>query len=141
MAYVAINTRTSADPNSSTDVNQLEINQANGPWSFTLRGNAVAGTNTLKFAAPFAGSITSFYAKVDTAPVGSALEFDLNKNGVSMLSSALSIAAAATTGTATPSTQTMAKYDLISIDTDQVGSTTPGGDNVYLVFEVSRSGA
>jgi hypothetical protein len=96
------------------------------------------GTAKVTFRMPTAGTLTAVKATVTTAPVGSALIVDINEAGTSLLSTKLSIDDGEETSTtaATPaviSDSALADDAEITIDVDQVGSTTAGaGLKVYL---------
>jgi len=95
-------------------------------------GTAItAGTNKIRFKADFTGTLVSVRAGVNTAPTGSTLIVDINKNGASMLGTKLSIDATETSSTtaasaATITTTSITDDDEISIDIDQIGSTVAG---------------
>lgn len=95
-------------------------------------------TNIDYFDAPFAGTLTSVEASVETAPTGSVATFDVDKNGTTMLSTKITIDAAADTsiGATTPpviSVSSFAKGDRISVAVDGIGSTVAGaGGKIYL---------
>ena len=89
------------------------------------------GINKVRFRADFTGTLVAVRAGVNTAPTGSALIVDINKNGVSMLGTKLSIDATETTSTtaasaATITTTSITDDDEISIDIDQKGATIAG---------------
>lgn len=89
------------------------------------------GAAKTTFRAPFAMTVSSVRASVNTAPTGSTLICDIKKNGVSMLSTLLSIDATEKTSVtaATPavlSSTSIASDDEITIDITQVGSTVAG---------------
>jgi hypothetical protein len=96
------------------------------------------GTAKVTFRMPAAGTLTAVKATVTTAPVGSALIVDINEAGTSVLSTKLSIDDGEETSAtaATPaviSDSALADDAEITIDIDQVGSTTAGaGLKVYL---------
>ena len=96
------------------------------------------GTAKVTFRMPTAGTLTAVKATVTTAPVGSALIVDINEAGTSLLSTKLSIDDGEETSAtaATPaviSDSALADDAEITIDVDQVGSTTAGaGLKVYL---------
>lgn len=103
------------------------------------------GTGTAKasFRMPFAGILTGVKASVNTAPIGSALVVDVNESGVSVLSTKLSIDAGETTSAtaATPaviSDSALANDAIVSIDIDQVGSTTAGA-GLKVTLYITRS--
>lgn len=96
------------------------------------------GTAKITFRAPWAFTLTAVRAHVNTAPVGAAIQVDINESGVSVLSTVLSIDANEKTSTtaATPAVigdSSIADDAELTIDIDQVGSSTAGvGLNVVL---------
>jgi hypothetical protein len=92
-------------------------------------------TSQAIFAAPYAMTIKSVFAHVGTAPTGSSILVDINKNGVSILLSTLSIAASSKNSSVdTPNTTSLAQQDEITVDIDQVGATVAGKDlTVYIL--------
>jgi len=91
------------------------------------------------FDAPFDGVLNVVEATLEDAATGATLAtFNVNKNGVTMLGTAITIDATEVTSTTavTPpviSVTTFVKGDRISTATDAVGDTTPGtGGKVYL---------
>ena len=88
----------------------------------------------------FAGgalTITEVYVYVKTAPVGASLIVDVNKNGTTIFtaqSNRPQISSGENSDTSgTPDVTGLAKNDKLTIDIDQVGSTTPGSDLVVLI--------
>jgi hypothetical protein len=87
---------------------------------------------------PYAGTLSAVMATVSTAPTGSTIIVDINKNGSTMLGTKLSIDASETSSVtaasaATITTSSLAIDDLVTIDIDQVGSTVSGrGLKIYL---------
>lgn len=78
---------------------------------------------------PYYGTLLAARATVNSAPTGSAIIVDLNKDGASVLSTKLTIGASETTsiGNAyTISNDVLPYGSEISVDIDQVGSVTPG---------------
>lgn len=76
-------------------------------------------------------------ASVGTAPAGSALIVDVNLNGATIFTTQANrptIAPATNTDTATPDVTTWTAGSYLTVDVDQVGSTTAGSD---LVVQVS----
>lgn len=73
-------------------------------------------------------------ARLGTAPAGTSLILDVNRNAVTMFSTqanrpTFAIGSKAMTGgSAIPDITTLATGDYVTIDVDQVGSTTPGSD-------------
>jgi hypothetical protein len=93
--------------------------------------NLSTGTAKVTFRMPYAFTLTGVRASVNTAPVGSTIIVDINEAGTTILSTKLTIDAGEETSTtaATPaviSDASLADDAEITIDIDQVGSTTPG---------------
>ena len=92
---------------------------------------------------PFAMAISDVRATVSTAPVGSTIEVDINEGGTSILSTVISIDASEktseTAATAPVISDTALADDAeITIDIDQIGSTTAGaGLKVYLIGTIT----
>ena len=89
------------------------------------------GTAKVTFRMPYKMNCTEVRANVNTAPVGSTIEVDINKNGASILGTVISIDASektSTTATTPPfvDTPTLEDDTEITIDIDQVGSSTAG---------------
>lgn len=77
-------------------------------------------------------TITAVRASVGTAPAGLTVIVDVNKNGTTIYTSQgnrPTIAIAANTATAnSPNVTSVAAGDYLTVDIDQIGSTTPGAD-------------
>lgn len=89
------------------------------------------GTAKVTFRTPFAMTVTGVRASVNTAPVGSTIIVDINEGGSSILSTKLTIDAGEKTSTtaataAVISDSSLANDAEITIDIDQVGSSTAG---------------
>ena len=88
---------------------------------------------------PYAFTLTGVKASVTVAPVGSTMLVDINEAGTTILSTKLMIDASekisATAATAAVISDTaLADNALITIDIDQIGSSTAGaGLKVYLI--------
>ena len=97
------------------------------------------GVAKVTFRMPCGITLTSVRANVNTAPVGSTIIVDINAGGTSILSTKLSIDASEKTSTtaATPaviSNSALSDDAEITIDVDQIGSTTAGkGLKVWLI--------
>lgn len=97
------------------------------------------GVTQFTFRMPFAMTLTEVRASAGTAPTGSALTFDINETGVSILSTKLTIDATEKTSTtaATPaviSDSALADDAEIIIDIDTIGSTIAGaGAKITLI--------
>ena len=89
------------------------------------------GTGVVTFHMPSAGTLTGVKATVNTAPGGSNIEVDINENSVSVLSTIITIddgetsSKTAITGPVIGDSS-LAEDSVISIDIDQVGSSTAG---------------
>lgn len=95
-----------------------------------------ASTDRARFRIPFAATLTGVRANVNTAPTGSAVIIDINKNGSSILGTKLSIDVNETSSTTASSIATiinpvLASDDEISIDIDQV---TTGATGLKVTF-------
>lgn len=98
-----------------------------------------AGTTKATFRMPFAGTLTAVRASVLTAPTGSTILIDINESGTTVLSTKLMIDAGENTSTTatTPyviSDTALADDAEITIDFDQVGSSTPGKGVVVTLY-------
>lgn len=81
--------------------------------------------------------IVSVNAYANTAPVGASLIFDINLNGTTIWSTQanrVTITASAQTGSQSSfNTTDLSENDVLTLDVDQVGSSTPGSDIVVKV--------
>ena len=102
-----------------------------------------AGTNKMRVPIPFGMTITDIQATLNDAQgSGSVLTVDVNKNGTSILSTKLTFdnSETKTTTAATPrviSDTSLAAWDIIGIDIDQVGS--PGATGLKVVILGTRT--
>ena len=96
------------------------------------------GTGKVEFRMPFAFTLTRVKASATTAPVGSTLIVDINEAGTTILSTKLTLDAGEKTSdtaaaAAVISDASLANDSIITIDVDQIGSSTAGaGLKVYL---------
>lgn len=103
-------------------------------FAFAVVGSLVTETSATPVLVALATqTITKAYANVKTAPSGAAIIVDININGTSIWNTTpanrLTIADAATSGTQTSfDTTALSEGDILTIDIDQVGSTTAGSD-------------
>jgi len=103
----------------------------------------VVDTDLLTFAIPFDITLTDVRAFVVTSPTGANLEVDVLKNGVSILSTNITIDAGennSESATTPPviSDTSLSKDDVISVDILQIGSTVAGaGLKITLIYEVT----
>lgn len=89
------------------------------------------GTAKVTFRMPWALTLTSVRASVNTAPVGSTLDVDVNEGGSSVFSTIVTIDASEKTSTtaataAVISDSSIADDAEMTIDIDQIGSSTAG---------------
>jgi hypothetical protein len=89
------------------------------------------GNAKITFRMPFAATLLSVRASVNTAPVGANLVVDINEAGTTLLSTKLSIDATEKTSTTAATAAVISDSSLaddaeITIDIDQVGSSTAG---------------
>ena len=97
------------------------------------------GTAKVTFRLPCAITLTAVRATLTTAPIGSTLIVDINEGGTSILSTKLSIDASEKTSTTAATAAVISDSSLaddaeITIDIDQVGSSTAGaGLKVWLI--------
>ena len=97
------------------DVQKLEMAQTLRILHFLLR-----------WYAPKSVTFTKITARVDTAPVGSALNVDINKNGVSAVT--ISVADGQTKTINSSPSLSMVEDDYLTVDIDQIGSSTAGSE-------------
>lgn len=103
---------------------------------FSQGGVLATGTGSFKLPFTVDAILVDVKCAVGVAPVGAAIIVDVNKNGTSIYptSAKPQIAAGSVVGAAAaPDTTAMAEGDYLTIDIDQVGSTTPGEDLVVVV--------
>ncbi len=97
------------------------------------------GTSKATFHMPFAMTLSSVKATVNTAPAGATITVDINEAGATILSTKLTIDAGEKTSTtaataAVISDSALANDAELTFDIDQVGSSTAGkGLKVTLV--------
>ncbi len=90
-----------------------------------------AGTNKFSFRLPFAMTLSEVRINTTTAPVGSTIIVDVNEGGTSILSTKLTIDQNELTSftAASPaviSDPNLANDALMTVDIDQIGSSTAG---------------
>jgi len=101
--------------------------------------NLTVGASKVTFRSPYAFTLTGVRASVNTAPTGSTLVVDVNKNGTSVLSTKLSLDVSEKTSLTADSVAVISDSSIaddaeITIDIDQIGSTIPGnGLKVVLI--------
>jgi hypothetical protein len=93
--------------------------------------NLTTGTAKVTFRMPYAMTLSSVRASVNTAPTGSTLVVDINESGSTILSTKLSIDASELTSTTAATAAVISDTALaddaeVTIDIDQIGSTIAG---------------
>jgi hypothetical protein len=105
-----------------------------GTIPFSRTGDAGLMTGSQRLYMEYTGIIKFVRASVGTAPTGSSLIIDVNKNGTTIYttqSKRPQIAAGTFTDLGdTPDVAGFVQGDYLTIDIDQVGSTLPGADLV-----------
>jgi hypothetical protein len=110
---------------------------ATNQMTFYIKKNAYVDTSVLQGLMGSTVTVSKVRAYATIAPDGADIEIDFNKNGVSFMNTVLTIADGANAGTSTDfsGTPSLIPGDRISIDIDQVGSTTPGGNDLMVTLE------
>lgn len=102
-------------------------------FAWAVTGSLVTGASAAPYlVATHSLTIEKAYASIKTAPTGSSIIIDINKNGSTIWSTQanrLTVAAGATSGTQTIfNTTSLSDGDVLRVDLDQVGSSTSGSD-------------
>lgn len=135
---------TTADPitpgTSSVTIQRARMQQEMLPIACSDETTAIsAGTGKVAFRMPYGMTLSSVKASLTSAQAsGSIFTVDINKNGVSILSTKLTIdnnEKTSKTAAAPPviSDTALAEDDEITIDVDQIGDTPAKGLKVYLI--------
>jgi hypothetical protein len=114
----------------------IDVLEGIAPYSFN--GAVSIHTGVGRFRFPFPASIVGVSAAVGTAPSGSALTIDVNKNGTTIFTTqgnrpTIAAGANATASEATPDVTAMAAGDYLTVDIDAVGSANAGNDLTVFV--------
>lgn len=115
---------------------QGPIGQSVIPYAKT--GTLAVTTGTLRFRMPFAATIIGVSASVGTAPTGSSIIVDVNKNGTTIFTTqanrpAIAISAFEAAEVTNMNITSLAIGDYITVDIDQIGSTIAGSDLTVFV--------
>ena len=101
-------------------------------------GVAAVGTKLAQALIPGTFNISTVILWGDNAPIGADLIVDINKNGITIFTTQPNrpkITDGSNSGeSGTPDIISLAKGDRLSVDIDQVGSTTPGGDDLLVTI-------
>ena len=143
-AVVAIETELGVDPagaNHTTVVSRLASIET-VQYDFCMTGAAATGTKKDGMYFRIAHTITDVWGYSDTAPSGATILIDVNINGTTIFDAAgdrVTIAIAGNSdGCGTITTSTVSVGDRLSIDVDQVGSATAGGDSLYVTIVATK---
>lgn len=108
-----------------------------GVLTFTVSGSLITGTGQSRWYAPDALTINNVLVSVGTAPTGSSLIFDVNKNGTTVFTTQANrptITASSNTDlTSAPDVTSLSAGDYLTIDIDQIGSTVAGANAVVQI--------
>lgn len=99
---------------------------------YSFPGTLSVHTGKLRWYPQVNIHVKTIRAYVDTPSTGADINLDINKNGSTLLTGALSIAASANAGSRNENVA-VTTTDYIQIDIDQVGSTEPGRDLVICI--------
>lgn len=123
--------------NIATDITNAIIAQVRIPFVFSKTGTIAISTGTHRQYNDSGRTLTLLAARaaLGTAPTGSAATFDVKKNGVTVLTSPLSVAAAGNASSAVvPNVTTLADGDYLTVDVVSIGSTTAGSDLTVTIW-------
>lgn len=99
---------------------------------FTVPGTLGVGTGKAKFYIPGAITLDNVRASVGTAPTGSDITIDVNKNGTTVFTNQANrpkiYAGQTLVSTSTPNITEFSEGDYITVDIDTIGSLNPGSD-------------
>jgi len=112
----------------------IQSNQLYDFKTYSYTGTLATNTGTKRLYFERSGTLGSFDAHVATAPVGSAVNFTIKKNGSSIGTGTIG---AGQTGNNTQSlsTTSFSTGDYLTVDITQIGSTTAGTD-LYINFRI-----
>jgi hypothetical protein len=107
------------------------------PLAFSKTGTLEVTTGVSKFPALFDMTLIGVRAAVGTAPTGADLIVDVNLNGTTVYTTQgnrPTISDGSTSSTETvPDVTAVSAGDLLSVDIDQIGSSTAGSDLVVAI--------
>jgi len=105
---------------------------------FSRAGTLLVVTGSGVYPVTANGTIRSIRAAVGTASTGASIICDVNKNGTTIFTTqanrpTIAANSTSTSGAATPDITSVSAGDILSVDIDQVGSTTPGSDLTIVI--------
>jgi hypothetical protein len=106
--------------------------------TFTRTDVLTVGTGVVRFRFPFAVTILGVSAAVDTAPTGSSIILDVNRNGTTIFTTQanrpeITIGAFDSGAEDVPDVTAVAAGQYLTVDRDQVGSTIAGAELTVFV--------
>lgn len=106
--------------------------------TFDFPGGLTVTSGVRRIAFPFPATLLGVTAAVNTAPTGTPVIVDVNRNGSTVFTTqanrpTIPVGANATSVSATPNVVSFATGDYLTVDVDQVGSGTAGADLVVFV--------
>jgi hypothetical protein len=100
-----------------------------------VAGDLTLADNVASLLAPFDGTLVSAKAEVDSAPSGADINIDILVEGSTVLGvSPLTIPDGTTESTQRSIMSSIIQFQTISINIDQVGSTSPGGADLRMIL-------
>lgn len=106
-------------------------------FTFSVPGSLSVGSQPVRLHAPWDCTVANVTATVGTAPAGADLIVDVNKNGTTIFTTQANrptIAAGTQDDlSSTPDVVSIAEGNVLTIDIDQVGSSTAGADLIVQV--------
>jgi hypothetical protein len=112
-----------------------------GSIGFQLRGNAYVDTGIMGVMMGESKTIDKVVVYSDDAPLTSSLIVDINKNGTTIFTTQskrpIVTPGNNTDDSDTPDVTSLAQDDRVTVDIDQIGSGTVGGNNLYVTIVFS----
>jgi hypothetical protein len=106
-------------------------------FTFSKVGDLTVAAGKGRLKVPMAITIVDVTATCNTAPTGAAALFDVNKGGTTIFSTQgnrPTVAAGSQDGAAaTPDVTAVAAGDVLTVDIDQIGSSTVGADATVVI--------
>lgn len=106
-------------------------------YTFSVTGNVSAASGAARLYPPQDVTVTSVRASVGLAPAGASLIVDVNKNGTTIFTTQANRPTIADGGHVsdqeTPDVTALTTSDYLTVDVDQIGSTTPGAHLTVIV--------
>lgn len=114
------------------------------PIVLSVSGALSVATGVSRVGVEGSYTILGVRARVDTAPTGTSIKVDVNKNGTTIFSTQtnrpdIAVSTNASSYVTNMNTTTMASGDYFTIDVDQVGSTV-AGSHLTVTIWVQRTG-